>query len=198
MEYYAVRRSDTSDELTHWKYIKREKVNGKWKYIYDDSSSEVNKAKKNVDEKQKELDDHFDEYWQKSYESELARLSKKQKRDPERVEKIKNKYESEAMKEATKSAYSEGKQLRLDAIKAQNTYDIKKNSLEGKVDSTIIKAEKWVHEKVLSSKVGDVAADVIGRGEEKLNSLLGKVKKKRKTMTKEFDTSRITKTKRSS
>lgn len=58
---------------------------------------------------------------------------------------------------------------------------------------------KWVREKVLSSKVGDIAADVIGRGEEKLNALLGKVKKKsKKKMTKEFDTSGITKTKRSS
>ena len=35
MEYKAVIKSDPSKELTHWKYIKREKVNGKWRYYYD-------------------------------------------------------------------------------------------------------------------------------------------------------------------
>lgn len=35
-KYYAVvRRSD--DDIKHWNYIKREKVNGKWRYYYDDS-----------------------------------------------------------------------------------------------------------------------------------------------------------------
>ena len=33
----------SEEELCHWKYIKREKVNGKWKYYYDKDS-----AKKNV------------------------------------------------------------------------------------------------------------------------------------------------------
>lgn len=35
MNYYAITKSDPSAELTHWKYIKREKVNGKWRYQYD-------------------------------------------------------------------------------------------------------------------------------------------------------------------
>lgn len=34
MEYYAVTKND-SDELTHWKYVKKKKVNGKWRYYYD-------------------------------------------------------------------------------------------------------------------------------------------------------------------
>lgn len=36
-KYYAITRSaDSSDELQHFKYIKREKAkNGKWRYIYD-------------------------------------------------------------------------------------------------------------------------------------------------------------------
>lgn len=36
MEYRAVNKSDPSTELTHWKYIKREKQsNGKYRYYYD-------------------------------------------------------------------------------------------------------------------------------------------------------------------
>lgn len=37
MEYRAVNKPDPANELTHWKYIKREKKNGKWRYYYDDS-----------------------------------------------------------------------------------------------------------------------------------------------------------------
>lgn len=36
-----------TDELKHWKYVKREKKNGKWYYYYDDS--EVDKARQKRD-----------------------------------------------------------------------------------------------------------------------------------------------------
>lgn len=35
MEYRAVTKEDPNKDLTHWKYIKREKKNGKWRYYYD-------------------------------------------------------------------------------------------------------------------------------------------------------------------
>lgn len=35
MEYRAVTKEDPKKDLTHWKYIKREKVNGKWRYTYN-------------------------------------------------------------------------------------------------------------------------------------------------------------------
>ena len=35
--YYAVvKRTKPSDELRHWKYVKREKKNGKWVYYYNE------------------------------------------------------------------------------------------------------------------------------------------------------------------
>lgn len=34
MHYYAIVRSKPNNELTHFKYTKREKVNGKWVYTY--------------------------------------------------------------------------------------------------------------------------------------------------------------------
>lgn len=34
--YYAIRTGDNNqNSLKHWKYVKREKVNGKWRYYYD-------------------------------------------------------------------------------------------------------------------------------------------------------------------
>ena len=48
--YVAVQRSgQKQNELTHWKYIKREKKNGKWRYYYEDN----NKLKLEKVEKQK-------------------------------------------------------------------------------------------------------------------------------------------------
>ena len=34
--YCGVKRVKPEDELKHWKYIKKERVNGKWRYYYDD------------------------------------------------------------------------------------------------------------------------------------------------------------------
>lgn len=39
----SAEHSDT-DELRHWKYIKREKVNGKWRYYYDVGKNERREA----------------------------------------------------------------------------------------------------------------------------------------------------------
>lgn len=44
-QYYAVVRTGSQDELQHWKYIKKKKVNGKWLYFYD--QGEVDKYKNN-------------------------------------------------------------------------------------------------------------------------------------------------------
>ena len=37
-------RSVSDDELYHWKYVKREKVNGKWKYYYKDDNGKSKNA----------------------------------------------------------------------------------------------------------------------------------------------------------
>ena len=47
MEYRAVTKEDPQKDLTHWKYIKRVKKNGKWRYTYDKENVDkaVNYAK---------------------------------------------------------------------------------------------------------------------------------------------------------
>lgn len=47
---------DYSDGIKHWKYIKKETVNGKTKYYYDDPSKAAKKYKKEMDENQKIID----------------------------------------------------------------------------------------------------------------------------------------------
>lgn len=47
------------DALMHWKYIKREKVNGKWKYIYDLGETQkknYEQAKKNYDTRKAQIE----------------------------------------------------------------------------------------------------------------------------------------------
>lgn len=44
----------STDDIKHWKYIKREKKNGKWRYYYSDN--EYNKAAKNVASAKKDVD----------------------------------------------------------------------------------------------------------------------------------------------
>ena len=43
LEHYGTELAPDGDYLQHWKYIKRERVNGKWKYYYD-----LDSLKKNV------------------------------------------------------------------------------------------------------------------------------------------------------
>ena len=46
-------RSVSDDELYHWKYIKREKVNGKWRYYYHEDDKKLkDKIKSGVDKLQ--------------------------------------------------------------------------------------------------------------------------------------------------
>lgn len=38
-QHWGVVRGSKPDELTHWKYIKRYKKNGKWRYVYGDDKT---------------------------------------------------------------------------------------------------------------------------------------------------------------
>lgn len=51
------------DYLQHWKYIKREKVNGKWKYYYDEDENKLASLQKERDDLQKNHDRKFEEYF---------------------------------------------------------------------------------------------------------------------------------------
>lgn len=44
-DYVITRADDTGEELTHWKYTSRKKVNGKWRYTYGVSTGGYNDGK---------------------------------------------------------------------------------------------------------------------------------------------------------
>lgn len=43
--YVAVQRTGEKNELKHWKYLRREKKNGKWRYYYEKDNSMLNIGK---------------------------------------------------------------------------------------------------------------------------------------------------------
>lgn len=59
------------DTLVHWKYVKREKKNGKWQYTYDDKKSKATSAKTNYDKKNNAY-----KTWEKQSKSARAKNDK--------------------------------------------------------------------------------------------------------------------------
>ena len=45
MKTYCAVIKDSKNELTHWKYIRREKKNGKWRYYYEKDNLRLNVGK---------------------------------------------------------------------------------------------------------------------------------------------------------
>lgn len=69
-QYYAIRRDDSDhNSLKHWKYVKKKKVNGKWRYYYDikdamgyDERERYNQAISNVTNAEREKNQARDNY----------------------------------------------------------------------------------------------------------------------------------------
>ena len=56
MEYVAVTKEEPQKDLTHWKYIKREKKNGKWRYYYDRDTNPYDTNSYDYEKKIKEIE----------------------------------------------------------------------------------------------------------------------------------------------
>ena len=78
---------DNTSDLQHWKYIKRERVNGKWKYYYkDDDYENARKKTGEAIENRKRID----EEWTKSalLEDDLRDQLKKAEQQVKELEKL--------------------------------------------------------------------------------------------------------------
>lgn len=60
LNYRAVIKEDYKKDLMHYKYIARKKVNGKWRYWYDNNTK--NKNNKKISETDKELEKLTEQY----------------------------------------------------------------------------------------------------------------------------------------
>lgn len=81
---------DNTSDLQHWKYIKKERVNGKWKYYYHDEDYEnARKKAGEAIENRKRLD----EEWTKSalLESDLKDQYKKAQQQVDELKKLADK-----------------------------------------------------------------------------------------------------------
>lgn len=66
---------DYSNGIKHWKYIKRERINGKWRYYYKDDK--LNSTQKQME---KAYDD-YNSYFDKNKHKELSGMAKMAKQD---------------------------------------------------------------------------------------------------------------------
>lgn len=125
MEYYAI---DKNGELRHWKYIKKKKVNGKWRYYYDrDKRNEDLRRKLGYDARSSAAVDVQEYEWSKKN----AEAYEKIKTDPTRVKW----YDQKKADELNAVVKSKGKQASLSLRRYYNTPLGKIDKLDDKIDS---------------------------------------------------------------
>lgn len=162
--YKAVNSHSDPDELQHWKYIKREKINGKWRYYYDVGKNEkldaghanvaVRYAKENVNFHRKK----FQEVKRKVDSGEFF---DKDKGNQSIVEPYQKKYNSAvndykkavAAEKRAKEAYSKTPLSKIENAKAKidNGRNIVAKFIKNQKETTIdkinhiaVKGENWL------------------------------------------------------
>nr|DAO53502.1 MAG TPA: Papain fold toxin 1, glutamine deamidase [Caudoviricetes sp.] len=158
--YYAVTRVGLEDELQHWKYIKKIKVKGKWKYFYD----------------KEEL-----ERFEKGYEKTTEKKDKNG--NTETVTTVYKKTndlfggKTSVQKDGV-NMYS-GKKWKITSIEKS----------QGKVDRLIAKGEKFIFNKFLKNKKAkkpgsSAFSKAIDKGKNFINKLFGKDDSKKESKKK--------------
>lgn len=136
-----------SDELKHWKYIKKKKVNGKWRYYYDDS--ELSKFDRGATVTTEKIN---------KYGTKVTKTTKYEQTD-------------DLFDKGNQSTRVTGN---LGSSSFDNTETIK---YQGKLSRSIAKGEKYIYDKFLSgknkSKTLSKAKKSINKGKKKLAKLLG-------------------------
>ena len=100
--YYAVTRSDSkTDELKHFKYIRRVKKNGKWRYYYDESSNKLKNLEKEVMRNDYQYNKNFSKFYNNRYNMDLKTAN-----NPTEKRNVNRWYKDPEIREHTKNAYS--------------------------------------------------------------------------------------------
>lgn len=159
-----------SDELYHWKYIKKKKVNGKWRYYYDKTDNELTMLRKDADKAQKALDEDFDKYYRKMYGSDINKARAELETNPKGVQNVNRWYNDKSIREGTKETYRQGEYLRREARDTKNSYNSRKKSLGGKIDAFMEKHGKTIVKKL------NKASNYAYKGRNAVKRLLKKLK----------------------
>ena len=167
MEYRAIIKSSQKDELTHWKYIKREKKNGKWVYTYDKESlkADVKKvtgyaAKENMQKAEKALAETSEKLSETAENLRVAKMNTSKAKAENRVLSSMEKSAAAKVTEAgfdygiAKAAYLDkeaelrkidGGKLSIKRAKADREY---KEALDAAVEaSNKVKAAQETHDR---------------------------------------------------
>lgn len=161
--------ADFSDGIKHWKYVKRERKNGKWVYYYDDSHDEAaNKANKQAVIDRMKMSNRINEI-KSEYNSNPSKISynKNKKAQLNGINDL-VKYQEKKFK----------KQINIaNAIRNDKEYNTLKKSVDennkkyNKNNSFKEKAKKIVA--VSSVKVLNTASSAINKGKKLLKRLFG-------------------------
>lgn len=130
--------------MYHWKYIKKKRVNGRWRYYYDKSANELTTLKKEAADAQKRLDLDFEAYYKKMYAQDMNEAKRNQSSNPKGVHNVNGWYSNPKIKERTKETYRDGKYLRNDLSRAKNKVSSHEDSISGKIDSFMEKHGKKI------------------------------------------------------
>ena len=158
------------DTLMHWKYIKREKINGKCRY-YDEKANKLTMYKRDAQIAQKNLDYHFNDHYNKRYKEDLSRAKSDvaSGKNPYAVKNVNYWYSNESTKKATKDTYPQGDSLRFRVNHYTSLYNTRKKTIQGKIDSFMSKHGKTV------AKNLNAISDTISKGAKAVDNLLSKI-----------------------
>lgn len=156
MEYRAVTKEDPAKDLTHWKYIKRVKKNGKWRYYYD--ATELKKYRTGANETKKAVttvkntndligDEHTFNYNGVEYTVKNRGI----------IEQLMNNGVGDSVDKQTVITFymktddllSSSSSTVSGNTKNSTTYVFKK---QGRIDRAIANAEKWIFDKFLNKR----------------------------------------------
>ena len=154
--YVAVQRSgQKQNELTHWKYIKREKKNGKWRYYYDRDSLKADvKDKLGYDERDryeaaKKRHEDAVEKTDNAYDTFRNEMVRKDRNPFEANSYSKHIYNMStiAMNNLHKASSNERAAL-IELTNARNKYDKTPLSKIDKLTNKIEDAKNWLKKKL--------------------------------------------------
>lgn len=178
-ENYVLAKCFGSNELMHWKYIKRVKKNGKWRYYYDSSANKLTNLQKQRQKLESEHNTKFEKYYANRWTEDLASTPKS---DTVGRENVNRWYGSDKIKEFFRDGYSTEMyspgtydQYKIDSIRYYE--DKRAKSIGGAVDKFMAKNGRKIAKNLNS--ISDSVSSTTKKGKDWIDSKISNYKKKK-------------------